>query len=175
MIAPPQGVLEFTEAMARRSSCAKSKRGAAVFSHSGFSFEIYGAGCNGQPEPLACTGTARCRELCGKLCEHAEGRAIRQAAGSVFVTSGRALSDNDCDLVHVKIGEDGRIVAGGPPSCWQCSRAILDCGFIAGVWLYEMSDWLGLRIPLPDGPPFWRRYTAGEFHLTTLKNCDMEV
>ena len=180
---PPASVIAVAEAATRQSPCAKSRRGAVVFGASDDMVVTFGAGFNGQPAPFACTGTARCRELCAKLCEHAEGRAIRAAAGEFHGVRmlGIALR---CDLVHVKIGDDGKLTAGGGPSCWQCSRAILDCGFIDGVWLYEETA----------APPFdadvrvgdlliptvvtekwkrWRRYTAEEFHRTTLHNCGM--
>ena len=218
MIQPPASIISFAEDVARRSPCAKSKRGAVVFQgqnpRNGANPTIYGHGFNGQPDPFRCTGTDRCRRLCGQLCEHAEGRAIRSASGCVFVTSGRAESgEPDVDLVHVKIGEDGKLVAGGSPKCWQCSRAILDCGFIAGVWLYQRvpeencphiveskrTDCMlcqgeacnlcsppGSRtrcvhdvmerhhgLAMPDA--VWHRYTADEFHRTTLRNCGMEV
>ncbi len=96
-----------------------------------------------------------------------DGRAIRAAAGELHGVLVLGIAPR-CDLVHVKIGDDGRLVAGGLPSCWQCSRAILDCGFIDGVWLYE--EW-----PTSDGgvSDVWHRYTAESFHRTTLYNCGM--
>lgn len=53
------------------------------------------------------------------------------------------------DLVHVKV-VNGELVAGGPPSCWQCSRTIYDA-LIGGVWLYE-RDPLAPECPGPDCP-----------------------
>lgn len=193
MTEPPVGIVALLEMMARESPCAKSKRSAAVFSRAAL---VCGAGFNGQPAPFACTGTERCRMLCTRICEHAEGRAIRAAAGSVMVRSGRAEIDGGLELAHVKIGDDGKLVAGGPPSCWQCSRAILDCGFVAGVWLYEtrpgdfaacqpcsmvreeMAKALAGNPVIgicPHGEPRWTRYSAEEFHRTTLRNCGMLV
>jgi hypothetical protein len=68
---------------------------------------------------------------------------------------------------------DGSVVACNGPSCWQCAREILDVGFVGGVWLYELSDWLGVRIPEPHGKSFWRRYPAEEFYHRTLARCGM--
>lgn len=73
------------------------------------------------------------------ICEHAEARAIRQAMIGDRFECLRPLSD----LVHVKVVHgplaDGKLVAGGGPSCVQCSRLIVDVGFIAGVWLHEAT------------------------------------
>jgi hypothetical protein len=66
----------------------------------------------------------------------------------------------DCELVHVKV-VDGLVVAGGGPSCWQCSRLALEVA-VAAVWLYEI-----------DNGPRWRRYTAEEFHRATLVACGL--
>jgi site-specific DNA-cytosine methylase len=69
------------------------------------------------------------------------------------------------DLVHVELGPDGGVVPCDGPSCWQCSREILDVGFVGGVWLYE-------HILLAPGR-MWRRYPAEEFYRVTLENCGM--
>lgn len=167
---PPQSIIALAEAMAMQSPCAKSKRGAVLFKKSEFAEEVYGSGFNGQPPPFTCTGTDRCRELCGKLCEHAEGRAIRQAEGSIAVTSGHAEAVGGLELVHVKIGNDGRLVSGGPPSCWQCSRAILDCGFVAGVWLYEATT--DDRCPHLDLPKAACSFCQGIDCIADRGKCD---
>jgi deoxycytidylate deaminase len=86
---------------------------------------------------------------CSKRCVHAEMRAIRTNA-------------RGADVVHVKIDEHGELVAGGGPSCWQCSREILDAG-CKGAWLYEQSQ--------PGD--CWRYYTAADFHRTTMLACDI--
>lgn len=90
-----------------------------------------------------------CRATNAKRCVHAEMRAVREA--------GRGRGG---DIVHVKVVERGELVAGGGPSCWQCSREILDAGF-RGVWLYEKSS----------GFDCWRYYTAVDFHRATMLTC----
>lgn len=147
MTEPPSYVIAAANFAARESPCQKSRRGVCVFNpfeadrlertgdvsaayRTAFikNHVIAGVGFNGPPGNLLCDGSADCRSNCNKFCVHAEVRAIR-AAG--------ILDDvHDLDLVHVKVDEDGGIVAGGPPSCWQCSREILDVG-VRGVWLYE--------------------------------------
>ena len=127
-----------------------------------------GCGWNGQPGRFFCAGTEACRVACGKLCVHAEARAIRAA-----VTVARGDIDG-LELVHAKV-VDGELVAGGGPSCWQCSREILDAG-IAAVWLYETGDpklapWADLYRP----PGTWRRYTAEDFHRATAAACGLAV
>lgn len=178
-----------------RSPCAKSKRGAVVFGGSGV---VYGVGRNAQPAPFTCTGDARCRAACGKLCEHAEQVAIR-AALAKWSAQGHvtATTLEGAQLVHAKV-VDGQLVAGGGPSCWQCSRLVLAVR-LAAVWLYEFP-------PAPTecrcggefsrvhnesrGCPVhnefarqmydranatWRRYTAEDFHRATLAACGIEV
>lgn len=64
------------------------------------------------------------------------------------------------EMLHVKIDTSGKLVAGGGPSCWQCSRDALEAR-IAVVWLYEERA-IG---------PQWRQYTAEEFHRVTCANA----
>lgn len=153
---PSNVIIGLAEQQARSSSCLKSKRGAVVYAPS--SLTAYGRGFNGQPEGFACTGSAACRKACGMICEHAEARAIREAIA--FRAAGAGWL---ADLVHVKIGSDGLLVAGGGPSCVQCSRLIVDVGFIGKVWLYEEHA--------GGGAPSWVRYTADSFHQITLADC----
>jgi hypothetical protein len=97
---------------------------------------------------------------------HAEVQAVRHAWHEFALEYG-------AELVHVKIDSDGKLEAGGGPSCWQCSREILDAG-IAAVWLYE-------RVAPMPGPDIynisterceiWHRYTAEEFHRVTCANA----
>lgn len=156
-LGPPIWAVEIAIEEARKSPCAKSKRGAVAFSDDGSRAGrlLFGVGCNG-PALGGCDGSEACKASCGKRCVHAEARAIRGAAGAT------------CDVVHVKIDERGELAAGGGPSCWQCSRDILDAG-ISGVWLYE-------RHGGNDGELFlvvdrWRYYTAAEFHRLTMAAC----
>lgn len=155
-----------------RSPCAKSRRGAAVFKvTSRGTILVAGSGYNAQPAPFVCTEDARCREACAKLCEHAEQRAI---CAAVALFGEPTLAGYGLELVHAKV-IDGALVAGGGPSCWQCSREILAVGLDA-VWLYETADpmmapWADLYRP----PGTWRRYTAEEFHRATLAACGIGV
>lgn len=131
MTAPPDFAIRAAVEVGRRSPCSKSKRGAVVYvPHIG---AIIGVGHNAQPSPFACTADERCRESCGKLCVHAEARTIRDA----LVTAG-SHNLNGLELVHAKVA-NGLLVPGGGPSCWQCSREVLDVG-LAAVWLYEGPD-----------------------------------
>jgi len=124
------------------SPCGKSKRGVVIFGGSRASV----VGFNGPPDGFACDGSDACREACGKVCRHAEARALDRCF-------------DHTDLLHVKV-IGGLPVPSGPPSCWQCSRAIIDCG-IKRVWLLHET---GLRL-----------YSADDFHVQTLENCDLPV
>lgn len=214
MDSPPEWVVEAARKCGATSPCLKSKRGAVIFhpenaerlldgrtaleqaNMSGWSRElaqestILTAARNCPPAPMTCTGTEECRRNCGKLCNHAEALAILDANES------GALADYE--MVHVKV-EFGKVVAGGPPSCWQCSRLILAAG-LRGIWLYEKNDecpsdqcplCLGEQCaqchsPSTENPcehaaderhkgvgredGLWRYYPAEQFHLTTLRN-----
>jgi hypothetical protein len=93
-------------------------------------------------------------------------RAIHQALLRVGVSRLGIFSARNVpalaglELVHVKTVE-GRVVPSGEPSCWQCSKTIVDVGLEA-VWLYENRD----GTPTPT----WNRYTADAFHDATLKH-----
>ncbi len=138
-LALDQAVLE-----AAQSSCQKSKRGVVIWSNPWRGFIVQAH--NGPPPGFACDGSDACRSACGKLCQHAEMRAL-------------FLARLGTDLLHVKV-VDGKAVPSGPPSCWQCSRAILDQG-IQRVWLLH-----------EDG--LWS-YSAEDFHVQTLQNCGLPV
>lgn len=115
------------------------------------------SGRNGPPHPFVCaSGSLECRARCNKYCVHAEDRAIRAALGADDV--------HDLELVHVKV-LDGQVVDGGPPSCWQCSRTILDVN-LRGVWLYETEH-------LGNAGKGWIFRTAEAFHYETLRNCGL--
>lgn len=156
------------------SPCAKSKRGVVVYRvahRSMFGVPMaelmVGSGHNGPPPGVTCDGSDACRASCRHRCEHAESRALLWA-----MTKLDALTMTDfhsCDLVHVKVGTEGDVVAGGGPSCVPCAVRILDVG-IGGVWLYEMgvpddelveASQRGIAVPMR---PFWHRYTAVDFH-----------
>lgn len=214
---PPLAIVSTAAVYALESTCAKSKRGAVVYSPraaaAGFGLvgQIYGVGSNSPPGfAFRCDRSDRCRAGCGKVAVHAEERAIREVLR-------RGVGDGpQLHLVHVKVDPSRRgppldkVVAGGPPSCVTCSRTILDSGVVAFVWLLEAQEWhdearcesCGRTTTVAQGegttgvcsecPAFpgskiggllkgwktvyapdsgvWRRYTAEEFHRTTLKN-----
>lgn len=182
MSAPPDWIIEEARKSALLSPCLKSRRGVVIFNPAleerrvaigldGFGIGIRkliiaSTGFNGPPgsdDAFYCTGTAACRRDCAKLCVHAEDRAIR-AAG--------ALDDvRDLELVHVKVNS-GKVVAGGPPSCWQCSRLVVETG-LRGVWLYELPDHDLTGHDLLEVVGTWRFYRADEFHRATLRACDI--
>lgn len=173
-MSPPESAILAAVAAGSLSPCAKSKRGAVVYCPG--SGVVLGRGWNGQPSPFSCTGSDECHALCGRLCIHAEVRAIRDATAG-FGNLG--FPAGDVELVHAKV-VDGQLAAGGGPSCWQCSREILDVG-IAAVWLFEQV--------LPDREPHlgrvaggwerpgetWRRYTAEEFHRATAAHHNLPL
>ncbi len=189
MTAPSDTVIRRAELAAAKSPCAKSKRGVVLT----FDEHVVAEGFNGPPPGIGCDGSTACRNDCGKRCVHAEMRALRGAAtwlGQFPHSHARDGGRGLLDVVHVKLGEDGRVVAGGGPSCWQCSREILDVGFVRGVWLYEAgpSKCLSCRrfedssakleerlrrcpecrseLTRADA---WRYYTADEFHQVTCR------
>jgi deoxycytidylate deaminase len=170
------------------ASCVKSRRGAIVFDHDleerrlrkpsiieTFSavanLIVVGQGYN-RPALGACDGTDRCKADCSKRCVHAEQMAIREALGAVGDLHGRGL-----DVLHVKL-DTNTVAPGGPPSCWQCSKEILDAG-LRGVWLFEGTQEVNaMTVPYTVNyapPGVWRYYTAKEFHVATLKNCGVHV
>jgi deoxycytidylate deaminase len=189
----PKIVVTKAREVALMSPCAKSKRGVVIFHPSG---NIVAMGCNrppriGWPPQLhgveqtmrarECDGSAACRESCAKRCIHAESTAVRtlvysfaQTMLEMRVTDQRRQRAmlGEFELVHVKIGADGDLVAGGGPSCWQCSREILDVG-IGFVWLYltgeaaaEAAGEIG-----SDAAPTWMRYSAIDFDEISRKAC----
>lgn len=131
---PPQGVISRALAVAALSPC-RSKRGVAIFEVG--SGVVVGAGRNGPPAPLTCPGRERCAGKCGQLSVHAEMRALRSVDWSKLRFFGFTVSGG-YDMVHVEATEDGGVAACEGPSCWQCSREILDVGVIGGVWLLEV-------------------------------------
>jgi len=145
---PPKFAIDAAVEAGSWSPCAKSKRGGAVWHRADGQVSL-AAGHNEQPHGFKCDGSDECRSNCGKLCEHAEAAALRRFHGTGIGAS---------DMLHAKV-VDGELVASGPPSCWQCSRAILADRRIGGVWLFH-----------EDG---WRRYGATEFHRLTLETCGL--
>jgi len=148
--------LDRAVAAARKSPCAKSQRGVIVWNRPGlppprtrWSFFL---GWNHPPRGLSCDGSQWCKQWCSKLCVHAEADAIASAMRGCHSLEG-------WDMLHVKI-VGGVAAPSGPPSCWQCSRTIVDAG-IGRMWLLHES---GLR-----------SYSADEFHELTLQTCGLPV
>ncbi len=172
LLSPPDHAIAKAVEMARKSPCLKSKRGVVIFHP--LTDDVLCGGFNTPPRDFRsdlrprCDGSEACRASCAKTCIHAESKAIR---GMIWLCgAAREHSDPapaELDLLHVKIDiRAGDLVAGGGPSCWQCSREILDVG-LGGVWLFETVERAtGTR---DQPPPVWKRYTAAEFHAETLR------
>lgn len=160
---PPEAVTAAVEA-ARASRCRKSSRGCSVFDgivHSAAvrGTNVIGAANNGRPDDEACGGY--CAAHCNKMAVHAEARAIR--LGERWLAEHSLVRSDSLVLVHAKVGATGNLVGGGGPSCWQCSRELLDVNF-AGIWLYEQSG---------DGSVFsnqWHFYSSFVFHQITWEH-----
>lgn len=165
MEAPPDYVIEAARLAAVQSPCAKSKRGVVLFnperhdeavlhgqdgSLAARNWIVVSSGFNGPPSPFTCANTMVCRGSCRDVCLHAEQRALIAALGADDV--------HDLELVHVKV-VDGQVVAGGGPSCLQCSKLVVEVG-LRGVWLFEENPVEGK----------WRIYSARAFHEATLAN-----
>jgi deoxycytidylate deaminase len=164
VIQPPESVVVAAVAAARASPCVKSKRGAVVFLPgargywNGKTDLVISNGYNGPPAGVRCDGSDLCRASCRYRCEHAESRAVMQALLVEREESEIGVALRHHEIVHVKIGADGDLVGGGPPSCTPCAVRILDVG-LGAVWLYETSpeewcphlDMLRIRCPLCQG------------------------
>lgn len=163
--APPTEIIELAERIAAKSPCAKSKRGVVAYAeHPSFDGpRIVGHGFNGPPPPFKCDASPTCRATCSKFCIHAELRAI-WAAWSYLEGDRKG---HQVMLVHVKIDADEKVVPGGGPSCWQCSRHVLEHG-LYGVWLYEGT-------PIRPESAAWRFYTAEAFHRFTLAAAELRA
>jgi len=203
-IKPPDYVIVEAVMKGAMSPCAKSKRGAVAYNVGEAAKHtlrplravIVASDYNGPPQPMTCDGSATCQRDCGKICQHAESRVI-----------GTALADMryepEClNIVHAKV-VNGRLVAGGPPSCASCSGLVLEQG-IGGVWLFEGvrsferpcihcghthayttdeddadncpkcdSELHPISKVIYSDPGTWRFYTGEDFHRTTLKNLGL--
>ena len=127
--APDQFLIDSALDIAAQSPC-RSKRGVVLYDPTTGAFR--GASHNGPPRSLTCPGRATCAGTCDQRSVHAEVRALR--AAEAYRLHHRP---GPYDLVHVELAADGSVVACAGPRCWQCSREILDVGFVGGVWLYE--------------------------------------
>lgn len=155
----PLGMADAAVAAARESGCAKSQRGAVAFDT--WTDKIVGVGSNA-PAVGECTGSDRCREICAKVCVHAEMAALRRVRFGH--RRGRPLKvgrkSDSIDIVHAKV-VGGELVPGGGPSCWQCARDLRHDTRVSAVWLFH-----------EDG---WRRYPIAEFYDLTMAACGLAV
>lgn len=133
------------------SPCAKSRRGVVLFHREE---GVVAAGFNHPPFPFACNGSSQCREHCNKICVHAEMSALH-----AFRRRRSPLAPADLEMLHVKV-VGRQAVPSGNPSCWQCSREVLEAG-IPTFWLLHED---GLR-----------SYSAEEFHAATLRHHRLPV
>lgn len=140
------------------SPCAKSKRG-VVLSDRGCG--LLGSGYNHPPDGFVCDASQECQANCNKLCVHAEMDAVANFTGGIKTGTFRwdDLERLRPEMVHVKV-VDGEGVPSGGPSCWQCSRHVINFG-ITAFWLLHED---GLRCYSPD-----------EFHELTLKAGSLPV
>lgn len=147
---PPQRAIDCAINEAITSTCL-SKRGASIWKSTiGLHKDgimIFGKGRNHLPCGYTCTADTACKSMCSKTAIHAEQEALIDSRGAAW--SG--------EMLHVKV-IDEKLVPSGPPSCWQCSKLMLEAG-IKGMWLYH-----------EDG---WKRYEMAEFHKLTLINCGL--
>lgn len=163
MIRPPDEAVEAALAAARKSPCAKSQRGVSAYlllDAAPAPITVVATGFNGPPGTIPCDGSDACRASCKQRCVHAEMRALRQVATMPL--------RHRVSLVHVELDGAGALVAGGGPSCWQCSREVLDVG-VAGVWLYQY----GVIGPRGLVGSAWLFYEALDFHQMTLVVCQI--
>jgi deoxycytidylate deaminase len=137
-----------------KAQCQKSKRGVVIWIREGSG--EYNIGFNSPPSPFECTGTEACHSNCNKIAVHAEQSALIDALIKGLFSWAADLGSS-LEMLHVKV-VDGKAVPSGPPSCWQCSRLILEAG-IKSMWLLHES---GLK-----------EYSAEEFHRLTLENCGL--
>ena len=138
--------LELAIEAAKQSPCSKSKRGVVVWDdHFGQDEPV--TGFNGPPPGFACDGTDACRKACGRICVHAEIRALMRTR------------NNHTDMLHVEV-RNGVAIPSGPPSCEYCSKSILDSG-LQRMWLLHET---GLRL-----------YSAEDFHVQTLIHRELPV
>jgi deoxycytidylate deaminase len=137
--APPPAAVDAAIRLSQQSPCM-SQRGAAVFVPG----RIISAACNDKPRGFVCTGTASCKATCRIEAVHAEQRALLLAGPAARYA----------EMVHVKTVR-GALVPSGLPSCWQCSKLILDSGILT-MWLYH--------------PWGWTPYHPADFHRQSLDN-----
>lgn len=129
--------------IAKLSPCG-SKRGIVIWHRE---HGVISGGYNAPPPSFVCDGSDACRANCNKTAVHAEQAALIDFDPRI----------EGCEMIHVKV-VDGEAVHSLQPSCWQCSKLILQAG-ISYMWLYQVEGLV--------------RYTAQDFHNKTLINCGL--
>lgn len=122
-------------ALSRAGKCAKSKRVAWVQSPIGEWSPMMAI--NGPPLELPCSGDQACRDVCAKICTHAEERVLVRALWSGVGTP--------IDVFHLEIVDDvpmpfDREGKDAGPSCITCARLMHHAG-VRLVWLYGVNGW----------------------------------
>lgn len=140
--------LEQAVKYAKRSGC-QSKRGVVIWSRD---LGYIAGGWNAPPQPFICDGSDQCKAQCSKTAVHAEQAALVDMAKWANLDYLQ-----DFEMLHVKV-MDGKAVISDKPSCWQCSKLILEFG-LKSMWLYQKEGLV--------------EYTPLEFHTLTLKNNDL--
>lgn len=133
---------------AKNSKC-QSQRGVVIWHRQK---GLISAGWNAPPKPFVCDGSDACRGVCAKTAIHAEQAAIIQALKLYDY-----MVIHECEMLHVKI-VDGKAVTSEKPSCWQCSKLILETR-LKSMWLYQKEGFV--------------EYSPLEFHKQTLDNCGL--
>lgn len=157
---PSYRIVEHAIRIASGSPCQKSKRGEVVFDDFG---RVLSAASNRPPIPRICDGTTKRRASCAKRCLHAEDTAIAMVM-SLPLEHRRRI-----EVLHVKV-VNGDLVPGDGPSCWQCSRRILDSG-VSAIWLFQDGA-AGWPNPVRSWPT-WVRWPALEFDDQTRLICEV--
>lgn len=166
--APPDNVVGLAVAYANKSGCAKSHRGVALY-HAPHLPKGWLEGrpwlpiaaCNAPPWPFRCGRNNAhmpksyrdgvCPDHCSKLAVHAEQAVLIKAMKEGMPINRVAV------MVHVKtVG--GKLVHSGGPSCWQCSKLMVEAG-VLGIWLYHEEG--------------WTFYNRTRFHRLTIEACGL--
>lgn len=153
---PSGRILDAVVRTASLGPCAKSKRGAIVFSRN--PEVIYGNAHNSPPWPYECSKTDDCKKDCGRICIHAEQRAILQMLAGDYQPR-PSYREVELEIVHAK-AVDGKLVGSREPSCDQCSKLIIEA-CVSRVWLFDGTS--------------WNSWDAASFHRATLRNLGLHV
>jgi len=133
---------------ARKSKC-KSQRGIVIWHRE---HGLISDGFNAPPKPFVCDSSEACRANCAKTALHAEQVALLK-----LHKLDKKIPIGECEMIHVKVVNDEAVVS-DKPSCWQCSKLILEAG-LKSMWLYQNEGLV--------------EYSAEDFHLKTLQNCNL--